>query len=274
MDILFCTLLSLAAILFPPAIPLFDGAAATRISTDEKKPAVTEKAAAKKAAPDIAESEKAAADKWEKDIAGIEARILSGESPPGGVVFVGSSSIRLWKLNVSFPDLKAVNHGFGGSQLGDTVRYFDRIVAPLKPQAFVVYAGDNDIGSGKSAEHVVGQFESLVRLSKEKLGHTPLLFVAIKPSIKRWALAPEMQLANERIQKICDQDKDLTFVDIWKPMLGKDMTPRPELFADDGLHLNEAGYRLWSSVLTPHLKVVLQSSRTTDSGRQTPASEK
>ena len=130
----------------------------------------------------------------------------------------------------------------------------------MKPKAIVVYAGDNDIGSGKSADHVVRQFESLVGLSKDKLGHTPLLFVAIKPSIKRWALAAEMQVANERIRKICEQDADLTFVDVWKPMLGEDMAPRTELFAEDGLHLNEVGYRLWNSVLTPHLNVILQKS--------------
>ncbi|MEZ6032395.1 MAG: hypothetical protein R3C17_04840 [Planctomycetaceae bacterium] len=34
--------------------------------------------------------------KWEKEIVGIEAKIESGASPQGCVLFVGSSSIRMW----------------------------------------------------------------------------------------------------------------------------------------------------------------------------------
>lgn len=195
------------------------------------------------------------AEKWEKEIAAMEAKIASGATQTGRVLFVGSSSIRLWKLDQSFPDLKPVNHGFGGSELSDAVRYFDRLVVPARPAAVVIYAGDNDIGGGKKAEQVVHDFETFVRLSREKLAPgTPVLFIAIKPSLKRWALAPIMQTANEQISRICAQSADLTFVDIWQPMLGSDKMPRAELFLKDGLHLNEEGYRLWTAALLPKIE--------------------
>ena len=58
---------------------------------------------------------------------------------------VGSSSIRLWKLDTWFPKLSAVNRGFGGSEISDVNYFADRIVFRHKPRVIVFYAGDNDI---------------------------------------------------------------------------------------------------------------------------------
>ena len=65
--------------------------------------------------------------KWEKEIAAIEKR--QAENPPekGGIVFAGSSTIRLWDLAKSFPDWKATNSGFGGSEIRDVTHFADRL---------------------------------------------------------------------------------------------------------------------------------------------------
>ena len=88
--------------------------------------------------PTPVSADDAAFAKWEKDIAAIEAKIKSGESPQGSILFVGSSSIRLWNLKESFPAIVTSNHGFGGSQLADSVHFFERIVAPVKPSVIVL----------------------------------------------------------------------------------------------------------------------------------------
>ena len=106
--------------------------------------------------------------RWEKSIGEIEQRIASGKSAPGAVLFVGSSSIRLWKLDDSFPDMVTANHGFGGSFLSDSVHFFDRIVVPVKPTAVVVYAGDNDIASGKTPEVIYADFQQFVTAVRRK----------------------------------------------------------------------------------------------------------
>jgi lysophospholipase L1-like esterase len=195
-----------------------------------------------------------APDRWEKEIAAIEELIVSGKSPKEAVLFVGSSSIRLWKLDKSFPHLKTANHGFGGSQLEDSVRYFERIVVPVKPTIIVLYAGDNDIASGKSAATVSKDFREFVEKVEQLLPTCRrVIFVSIKPSLKRWALAEKMQETNASIKKICESDARLEFVDIWPPMLNSNGEPKAELFVEDGLHLSEAGYSLWSQALRPHL---------------------
>src|SRR5437870_4177387 len=67
-------------------------------------------------------------DKWEKQVAAFEKKDQEKTPPRDGVVFVGSSTIRLWKLDKSFPELHALNRGFGGSQLADSVHFAPRIV--------------------------------------------------------------------------------------------------------------------------------------------------
>lgn len=192
--------------------------------------------------------------RWESTIAKFEEQ--DKENPPtkGGVLFVGSSSIRLWKLDKSFPSLGAMNRGFGGSEIADSTHFAKRIILKHEPRQIFLYAGDNDIAHGKSAETVTEDFRKFVRVVRKSLPETQVVFIAIKPSIKRWALADENAKANTAILEICRKDDRLGYADIWKPMLGEDGKPRPELFAKDGLHLNGKGYELWTSIVKPLIK--------------------
>ncbi len=177
------------------------------------------------------------------------------EHPTAGesVVFVGSSSIRMWKLDKWFPGLPALNRGFGGSHIADATHYLDLLVLRHKPQVVVFYAGDNDMARGLLPADVVSDYRAFVEKLQAALPETRLVYVAIKPSIARWKLYPQMREANRQIAEIAAADPQQTFVDIATPMLGDDGTPRAELFLDDGLHLNDEGYQLWTSLVQPQL---------------------
>lgn len=184
------------------------------------------------------------------------------ENPPaeGGILFVGSSSIRFWNLDKSFPELGAINRGFGGSHISDSIHFAERIVLKYKPRTIFLYAGDNDIDSGKSVEEVVGDFETFAGIVHKNLPETQLFFIAIKPSISRWKLVDKMSEANKQIEAYCEEHDYLGYIDIFQPMLGSDGKPDPSLFIGDGLHLNAKGYELWTSIIEPHLEVVETSA--------------
>lgn len=177
------------------------------------------------------------------------------ENPPaeGGVLFVGSSSIRFWKLDKSFPELGATNRGFGGSHIADSIHFAERIVLKYKPQTILMYAGDNDIAAGKSVDEVVDDFETFANIVHQALPDTQLMYIAIKPSISRWKLVDRIKEANEQIEAYTEQHDYLEYIDIFTPMLGPDGKPREELFIGDGLHLNAKGYALWTSIIEPLL---------------------
>jgi len=203
--------------------------------------------------PSIAEEPPCHSEPWEKDIAKFEVEDRTNPPPHESNLFVGSSSIRGWRLPKYFPELTTINRGFGGSQICDSTHFLDRLVLKHRPQVVVIYAGDNDMAAGKSAEQVHRDFLAFVAGVHASLPETKIVFIAIKPSIARWKLADSMHQANSLIAAECAKQKKLAFVDIWQPMLGDEGRPRKELFREDGLHLSHEGYTLWSKLLMPHI---------------------
>ncbi|MEP9359371.1 SGNH/GDSL hydrolase family protein [Sphingomonas sp. KR3-1] len=189
------------------------------------------------------------------EIAAFEARDALAHPAKGGVLFLGSSSIRMWTdVAHDFPGMKVLNRGFGGSTIPDSVRYLDRIVIPYAPKTIVFYAGDNDLEAGHSPEQVAGDFQMLVSKVHAKLPRTRILFISIKPSLSRWKLIEQIRATNALVLGYVATDPALTYVDIVPAMLGPDGKPRPELFREDGLHMTRAGYDIWRKAVAKALK--------------------
>jgi len=195
-----------------------------------------------------------AKERFEADIKKFEAADKLHPPPVGEVVFVGSSSIRLWKLADSFPGMEVINRGFGGSHLADSARYADRIVTPYHPRAVVLYAGDNDLADGATPEQVRDAYREFVAKVRANLPKAPIIYIGIKPCESRWKLVDKVKAANQLIAEAQRGDSTQHFVDTFGPMLGADGLPRQELFQADKLHLNAEGYKVWAELLKPHLK--------------------
>ncbi len=192
--------------------------------------------------------------KWEKEIGAFEKQDKEKAPPSDGIVFVGSSTIRFWDLKKSFPEFNAINRGFGGSQLADSVHFAPRIVLKYEPRVVVLYAGDNDLAGHKSPEQVFGDFQAFATLLHKELPKTKLVYISIKPSVKRWSIWDQAQKTNGLIEAYCKEDPRRVYVDVAPVILGKDNKPQADLFIKDGLHLNEKGYSLVAGVLRPYLK--------------------
>ena len=196
-----------------------------------------------------------------QEIAAFEKADRENPPAPGGIVFVGSSSIRLWTtLKEDFPKDNVINRGFGGSQIADSVRYARRIVTPYKPKIVVFFAGTNDIADGKSAEIVARDYASFVEVVREELPEAKFVYISISPAPSRWDKIETIRAANSLIQKFISRDKNQRFLDTFPLMLDEQGNPRPDLFVEDRLHLNSKGYALWRKTLAPVLEELKQSS--------------
>lgn len=193
---------------------------------------------------------------WEGTIEDFEAADAEAFPEPGAIVFTGSSSIRLWStLEQDMAPLRVLNRGFGGAHMDHVVHFADRIIRPYAPRALVVYAGDNDIGAGKSPERVEADFRALVELVRESQPDLAIYYLTIKASRLRWELWPVMHEANERIAALAAADPAIHVIDVSSPMIEQGLGDEPpsSLFALDGLHLSDEGYALWTSVVRPRL---------------------
>lgn len=186
------------------------------------------------------------------EIAGFEAADKLSPPPRNSVVFVGSSSIRMWpNLKGDFPGVQVLQRGFGGSTLAQVDHYAPRIVLPYCPRLIVLYAGDNDLAEGRTPQQILTDFKTFVGLVRASMPKTRIVFVSIKPSTARVALLDKMRETNALVSRYIAADPSLTYVDVFAPMLDPTGRPREELFQSDGLHMNAQGYAIWRNLLQP-----------------------
>lgn len=194
-------------------------------------------------------------DIWQADIDRFAAQDLAQPPANAPIVFVGSSSIRLWRdLSNDFSNPGILNRGFGGSRLSDIERLADRVVLRYLPRQVVIYAGDNDLAEGLSPAQVAADFVSLVRHLRAHSGALDIAFIAIKPSPARAQLVAAARETNQRIRDFARAEDHIAFIDVFTPMLDAGGSVRAELFGPDGLHMNAAGYALWAEVVAPYLR--------------------
>ena len=193
------------------------------------------------------EAERAA--KWEKEIVAIEKRLAEKPPAKGSVFFAGSSTMRLWDVKKAFPELNSNNVGFGGSDIRDSTTFAARILLPFEPKTIVFYAGDNDIANKRTPEQVRDDFAAFTATIHAKLPKAQILFLAIKPSVKRWSLYDVQKKSNAFVKQNCEKNPLLKYIDTIPATLGSDGTPDPELLQKDGLHLSEKGYAKWNDLV-------------------------
>ena len=172
--------------------------------------------------------------------------------PEDAILFVGSSSVRLWPTAAAFPGKPIINRGFGGSEISDVIHFYKQIIWPYMPTKIFLYAGDNDIGHGKTADQVFEDYKELVELLRTDLPDSELIFISIKPSKQRWDWWPTMVEANRMVREYANEHASLGYADLATPLLDEDGLPK-DVYVEDGLHLNDQGYDLWREALAPYL---------------------
>jgi lysophospholipase L1-like esterase len=179
------------------------------------------------------------------------------KAPQEGIIlFIGSSSFRLWKTaKEDFNNPKIVNRAFGGATLEDVIYYQDDVVLKYNPKKIFLYCGENDIASSEniSAVNVLERFQKLYETMRAKFPETQIVFISIKPSILRWSMRDRMMEANKLIQSYITGQKNTFYVDIWDKML-ENGVPKKDIFLDDNLHMNAKGYAIWKKEMEPFIK--------------------
>ena len=173
---------------------------------------------------------------------------------PGGIVFVGSSSIRLWStLAEDMAPLPVIRRGFGGAHLLHVNHALSRIVLPYAPRAVVLYAGDNDIAYGRSAEAVAAEFQQFVHAIHAALPVTDIWYLSMKPTKTQALFWPELSRGNRQIAAVARGDARVHFIDADALFLTADGKANADLLRFDGIHLNDKGYAVWTSLIKPTL---------------------
>ncbi|HAF79175.1 MAG: SGNH/GDSL hydrolase family protein [Maribacter dokdonensis] len=185
-----------------------------------------------------------------KEVKDITAKYDSiWDSSKETIVFTGSSSVRLWrKLQEEFPDHQIINSGFGGSQASDLLYFIDELILSYNPKKVFIYEGDNDLWAKKRPADVLDTTADIIRRIKAKNTSTQVILISAKPSISRWKIRGKYKRLNRKMERFTQDDPNLFYVDVWKPMLNKRKL-KTDIFIEDGLHMNQKGYDIWYAAM-------------------------
>jgi len=192
--------------------------------------------------------------KWEQEIAAMEAADRASPPPGGEILFIGSSTIRMWEsLAQDYPEHRVINRGFGGSQIVDATHFAPRLIFPHEPRVIFLRSGGNDIHAGKSPEQVFADYKEFVAAIHAKLPQTEIIYIGLTPAIARLKEVEKGNALNVLIRDHAGKNPLLKFIDCADLSLGSDGQPRAELFMADKLHFNAAGYKLLAERVRPFL---------------------
>ena len=196
-------------------------------------------------------------DTFNKEIEAFETQDQANPPKEGGIVFVGSSSFKLWTdVQDYFPGYNIINRGFGGSSLPDVIQHASSTIYKYKPSQVFIYCGENDFYStvNTNADTIYNRFTKLFGMIRNELPQTQVVYISMKPSVSRLKHLPEMRRANEMIRKYLTKQKRTAFIDVYSKMILADGSPMPDIFKSDNLHMNEKGYAIWQKAIKPYLK--------------------
>jgi hypothetical protein len=181
---------------------------------------------------------------WSKN----DARLDKENFPEKGkILFTGSSSIRFWdSLEKDMEPLEVLNRGFGGAQISHVIYHFEEIIKPYEPKAIVFFCGTNDLTALKTPKETINDFKKFLSLVRNEFRNIKVYVIGIKPSVDRLYLDKEERIFNSSIKLLASQDAYLEYIDVWDSMLAEDGSRMPELYIEDGLHMNKKGYEVWT----------------------------
>jgi lysophospholipase L1-like esterase len=192
------------------------------------------------------------ANKYESEMAAFDKLNQAEKYSDQSILFVGSSSIRLWNtIKDEMAPYPVIQRGFGGSRTPDVVQNMKRIAYPLQFKAVVIFVGNDITGSPNdlSPTETMLNFKEMVKILHSKYRKLPVFIVEITPCQSRWKQWPQIKQTNAMLKEYCQKGKNLVFIETAKSYLNGKGEPNNDLFRDDCLHLNHQGYLIWGKLI-------------------------
>ncbi len=204
-------------------------------------------------------------DRWENDIKFLESKDREEACDEDCILFVGSSSIRLWKeIESDMSPYKVVKRGYGGAHFYDLIHYTKRLVKNHKPRAIAVFVANDITGKNNNSwygdlkpKEVLQLFKFFTKEIKSIHGDIPIFAIETTPTINRWSVWDKISKTNDLIKNYTAKKENLNYITTRLDFLDSKGYPKEKYFVNDKLHLSKSGYKLWSKIIKNNFKVKL-----------------
>jgi 2-keto-4-pentenoate hydratase/acetyl esterase/lipase/lysophospholipase L1-like esterase len=192
--------------------------------------------------------------RFEKQVLAYEAADRTEAPPPGAILLAGDSQFFRWKtVREDLSGYTVVNRGIDSFQTSDLLHYTERLVLPHKPRMIILHVGGNDVHNGKTPERVLADFQTFVAKVHAMQPGVPIAWSSITPGPGRWDEADRRKAANQLLKDYIATQPGLHFIDLWDAMLTADGKPREDIWVEDRVHPNHAGYLIRVGIMRPLL---------------------
>ncbi len=197
--------------------------------------------------------------RWENEIKIFDSLNTVEKYSANAIMFLGSSYIRKWtniRKDLGYKEI--IHRGFGGCNLRDVAYYIKRILYPHNPKAIFIYVGNDivDNQKDKTPDQVLELVKNITKTIRYKYQNTPITWLEISPSEKRWGVWDKITEANNLIKTFCESQSNMYFIKSSDKFLGADGMPIASFYLDDKLHYNEEGYKVWGKNICKQVKEI------------------
>jgi hypothetical protein len=195
--------------------------------------------------------------KWENDIALFDSLNLVEMSDANTLLVAGSSSVRIWdSIHKDLAPYQVMQRGYGGAKMTDFFYYADRIIKPHQFKAIMIFVANDIAGveSDLTPKEVFRLYKNLVKQVRKRNPGTPLCWIEVTPTPKRWQVSQQINEASGHIEAYCSKHDDLHFISTFDQYTTPEGLPDSTFFRKDMLHLNRTGYLQWTGIIKTSLE--------------------
>jgi lysophospholipase L1-like esterase len=181
------------------------------------------------------------------------------------IFFLGDSLTEFFDWQARFPEHEVLNLGLAGETVQGLSARIRRIMGSASvPDVIFIMTGINNIAM--EDYDILTHYERILRSLKLAYPSVIIIVQSILP-VAMWADNNKIEGINHRLMELAKKI-GLSFLDVYSSFTDETGGPQMECLQEDGVHLSEKGYEVWSAEvvkLLDHLPRKSSRSRSSSS---------
>lgn len=167
------------------------------------------------------------------------------------ILFIGDSLTEFFDWQTRFPAYKIFNLGIAGETVEGLLARVDRILFLIRnegwnPELIFIMTGINNIAM--EDYDIIGSYKQVAGAITNAFSDSKFIIQSILPTRLPWVDNTVIREINEKLKDIAKEFR-AEYLDLYGLFMGPDSTPVKDHLLDDGVHLSDKGYAVWSGAI-------------------------
>lgn len=167
------------------------------------------------------------------------------------LLFIGDSLIEYFDWQERFPKDIVHNYGVSGETVEGLYARLEVVFSQIEgPDLIFIMSGINNLAMGN--KKFIPTYLKIMKGMKKQFASSKIFVQSLLPVLFPWISNDEIREMNRKLEKIAGEE-GVTYLDIHSLFLDQQGRPVKDYLLDDGVHVSEKGYRIWSQEVEKYL---------------------